>query len=151
MVNISNGKFIMPINDDLLCITKGYDDIILSNYDEKNIKILIGRNNYNYQGWYFPIVDKRITDELGYLSKCNFIDGYLYKSMKDLNIYNEIDITFNHLHLDDNITYDIKKTYENKFEKNVLYNKYYEEIEKYINEDKEKIKKLILKINNKKC
>lgn len=103
MINFASGDYIMPINDDLICETKGFDEIIMSK-NKEDIKIYVGVSNGNYQGWYFPIIQKKIIQEIGHLSKSPFYDGYLYFSLNKLGIYEEIDINFTHHVLNDNLT-----------------------------------------------
>lgn len=105
MLKLSTGNFIMPINDDLICETKNYDELILSKSVD-DIKIYTGINKGNYQGWYFPIINKKILDEIGHLSKCVFYDGYLYFSLKELGIYEDINLKFTHYQLKDKLSED---------------------------------------------
>jgi hypothetical protein len=140
MLKISTGKYVMPINDDLICKTKYFDDIILSKPIE-DIKIYIGKNNNHYQGWYFPIINKKILDEIGYLSRCVFYDGYLYFSLLELDIYREIpELNFEHFILNDNLSLSKDKTLNEINSGNI---KHLDLFKEYMNQDREKVKKIL--------
>lgn len=140
MLKIANGNYVMPINDDLFCKCKNFDEIILSK-PINDIKIYTGKNNGNYQGWYFPIINKKILDELGYLSKCVFYDGYLYFSLLELGIYQEIpELIFDHYHFQDNLSNEKEKTL---LEINSSELKHLDLFANFMEGDREKIRQLL--------
>ena len=140
MLKIATGKYIMPINDDLICKTKYFDDIILSKPID-DLKIYIGKNNNHYQGWYFPIINKKILDEIGYLSRCVFYDGYLYFSLSELDIYRELpELNFEHFKLNDNLSLSKNETLNKINSGNI---KHLDLFKEYMNQDREKVKKIL--------
>ncbi len=143
MASISTGKYIVPINDDLIPLTKGYDEIILSQFT-KTPKIFIGNNNYSldFEGWNFPIIDSRIIKELGYISRCVFYDGYLYFMLKDSGVYEVLPLNFSHLKINDNMTKE-KNIVVSEINKNDI--KHLDTFKSYMEEDKIKIINLINK------
>lgn len=139
MLKLAVGNFIIPINDDLICNTLNYDELILSKPID-DIKIYTGRNNGNFQGWYFPIINKRILDELGYLSRCVFYDGYLYFSLVDLGIYEEIDFSCTHYVLKDKLSEDRDVVLNNVNSGSI---KHLDNFKFFMEEDRVKIKRLL--------
>lgn len=140
MFKIANGNYVMPINDDLFCRCKNFDELILSRPID-DIKIYTGKSNGHYQGWYFPIINKKILNELGYVSRCVFYDGYLYFSLLELGIYQEIpELTFEHHHLQDNLSSIKEKTLS---EINSSHSKHLDLFANFMEEDKQKIIKLL--------
>ena len=140
MLKLSNGNYVMPINDDLLCKCKFYDEIILSK-SPNDIKIYTGNSDGRYQGWYFPIINKKILNEIGYLSRCVFYDGYLYQMCSELDIYEEIP----ELHFEHYAIYDKSSNLKEKTLSSINSNdvKHLDLFKNFIEEDKQKIKVLL--------
>lgn len=74
MIDISKGKWILNINDDMLFKTKNWNSI-LSNYLKEFKIYFINTNGYRQS---FPIYPKKIKEILGHISPHNQIDTYLY-------------------------------------------------------------------------
>ena len=141
---LSEGVFIFLINDDLKVLTKNYDKIILDTLNESP-KIYTGIDNYalDYEGWNFPIIDYRIIEKIGYISRCVFYDGYLYFMLKNDNIYETLPIHFSHIKINDNLTKE-KLITVNEINKNDI--KHLDTFKEYMEEDRKKVLTLFDKI-----
>jgi hypothetical protein len=74
MVDISKGKWILNINDDMLFKTQNWNDILSDSLKEFKI-YFINTNGYRQS---FPIYPKKLKEILGHISYHNQIDTYLH-------------------------------------------------------------------------
>jgi glycosyltransferase involved in cell wall biosynthesis len=74
MIDISKGKWILNINDDMVFKTQNWNSKLESHLKEFNV-YFINTNGYRQS---FPIYPKKIKSILGHISPHNQIDTYLY-------------------------------------------------------------------------
>jgi len=135
----SSGEFIFCANDDMTIQTDKWDTLVKP-YSGKFVCLHHNPAHPHNDTWYFPIISKKILDIIGHVSKSVFYDGYLYFMLKGLNLFKRIDLTINHITLNDELTSDklniIQKFKETEWEfdtKRSLMNIDREKIINYLN------------------
>jgi len=109
----ASGEFIFCINDDLNIETADWD-LLVKPFENQLVCLHHNPTAPHNDVWYFPIISKKLLDVIGCVSKSVFYDGYLYFMLEGLNLFRRIDLTINHLTLDDHLTND-KLDVINKF------------------------------------
>lgn len=101
----SSGEFIFCVNDDMTIITENWDELVKP-FSNQFVCLHHNPCPPHNDTWYFPIISKEILDVIGCVSKSVFYDGYLFFMLEGLDVFNRIDLTINHLSLDDQLTLD---------------------------------------------
>lgn len=135
----SSGEFIFCANDDMTIQTDKWDTLVKP-YSGEFVCLHHNPAHPHNDTWYFPIISKKILDIIGHVSKSVFYDGYLYFMLEGLNLFKRIDLTINHITLNDELTSDklniIQKFKETEWEfdtKRSLMNIDREKIINYLN------------------
>lgn len=139
LYEMSSGEFIFCANDDMTIVTDKWDSLVKP-YSGEFVCLHHNPTHPHNDTWYFPIISKKILDIIGCVSKSVFYDGYLYFMLEGLNLFKRIDLTINHITLNDELTSDklkvIQKFKESEWEfdtKRSLMNIDREKIINYLN------------------
>ncbi len=103
LYEVSTGEFIFCINDDVIIETQNWDKLI----EVYSGQLVCLHHNPTYphnDGWYFPIVSKKILDVIGCVSKSVFYDSYILKLLENLDVFRNINLSINHSLIHDSTT-----------------------------------------------